>query len=465
MELSGLVSGLDVKSLIAQLMSVERMPVSKKILSQDILEKKSQIFSDIKGRLSNLENYSKELTDESSFKVFSAAYSEDSIVSAGASSGASSGIYSLVVNNLARAHTIGSDQQTDSTTALGLSGDVVINGFDVTINSTDTLEDIRNTINNTEDIDVTASIVDNVLRIKSNNTGATDMTFVDDAVEDTLTSLGILDGADAIKNEFIAARDASFTIDGQAVTNSDNIISDVIEGVTLTLLEEGSVDLTVSRDTGTIIGKIKDFVNQYNSVVEFIHENISEKKIIPAESNADKMVGLVSGDMSLQGIKTRLNTLMTDIVNGLDDDVNQFSRIGISKTEFAEGDGVESDVLIGKLNIDEDVLKEAINDDFDSIVELFTKNTGTEGLDDSEYGVAARVYDYMGTLTSTTEGMFTYKENSLQMEIDMIEDQIDSYNRRLELREANLKKKYLSMELALASMDTQSSWLSAQLGY
>jgi flagellar hook-associated protein 2 len=462
MNIDGIISGLDTESIISQLMSIERMPVVNKELKQKILIKKGEIYSDIKSRLTNLRDCANDLTYESKFNVFSTSYSEESIISASASEGAVKGSYNFVINNLARAHTVGSDQQADSETALGLTGTIIINSMSVSVGSGDSLENIKNNINNTDDIGVTATIVDNVLRLKMNETGATEIALSETG--DVATSLGILESGN-FKNEFVAAADASFTIDGQQVLSSSNTISDLIDGVTITLLKEDSVTLNVDRDKSEIINNIREFVEQYNSTVDLIYSKVSERKIVSPETEADKLVGLVSGDMTLQNIKFKLNMLMTDVVNEIDGEINQLSFIGISKTPFA-GTGVDnSDIIIGKLTIDEEALTEAIDSDIDSVMELFVKNSDIGDLTDEEYGVAVRVDNYVDSLINSVDGLITGREENFKREIDMIEDQIETYNRSLELREANLRKKFLLMEKAMASMETQSSWLQSQLLY
>ncbi|MBN2073590.1 MAG: flagellar filament capping protein FliD [Actinobacteria bacterium] len=459
--INGIMSGLDIESIISQLMSIEKVPVSNKELKQKILTRKGEIYNDIKSRLENLENFARTLTYESTFNAFKASCSEESVISATASGGASNGVYALVVDSLARAHTIGSDRQADKSAALGLSGTMVINGQGVEVESGDSLEDIRDNINATEDTGVTASIIDNVLRLKMTETGATQITLTETG--GVATALGILDSG-TFKNEFVAASDALLTIDGQQMSSSSNVIDNLIEGVTVTLMEEGSVTLSISRDTGSIIENIQNFVNQYNSVADLIYSSVSERKIIPAESEADKLAGLVSGDATLQNMRFRLNMLMSDAVTGMDDDINQLSFIGINKTSFSDSSD-NSDILVGKLTVDTAALTEALESDPEEVMELFNKNAGVEGLPDEEYGIAVRISNYSDSLANGVDGLITGRTAAFQKEIDMIEEQIESLNRRLELKEASLRKKYLLMETALSSMDTQSLWLESQLTY
>ncbi len=276
------------------------MPLANYELKKEIISQKTSIYNDVKSRINTLSSTANELTNESAFNVFTAAYSKESVVSASVGSTASSGNYNITVNKLAAAHTVGSDRQLDDESVLNISGNIKINGKDVAIGAGDTLVDIKNTINGTADIGVEATIVDNVLKLKMSETGITEISFEDDSATDVLRTLGIFDDLDALKNEFVTASNASVTIDGQTISKTSNEISDVIDGVTLTLIKEDTVTLTVNRDNSSITTKIQNLVNQYNSVVDLIYSKTSEKKVNPPVTRPTGSRGLPQGTSFLK---------------------------------------------------------------------------------------------------------------------------------------------------------------------
>ncbi len=462
MEIAGYNSGLDVDSIVSQLMSIERRPIANYELKKQLIDKKTDIYNDIKSRIENLKTYASTLTNESTFNVFNATYSKESVISASIGSTASSGSYSITVSMLAKAHTVGSDKQTDDEASLGISGNIKINGKDVVITGTDSLQNIMDNINSTDDIGVTATIVDNVLKIKMSETGSTEITFEDDLSTHALRSLGILDTDDQIKNEFVAASNSEIIIDGQTIEKSTNDINDVIEGVTLTLVKEDTATLTISRNNSSIISNIQNFVNQYNSVVDYVYSQTSERKVISPETDADYYKGLISGDSFLEGIRYELGSLMLNVVNDIDDEYNSLSKIGITKTAFVSNSN-NTDLIIGKINIDTAKLTEALNDDPESVKNLFIKNAGVDDLEEGDYGVAARVRQYIDRLTDLSSGFFATKSANFVSETKILEDTITRFNKRMDIREQTLKKQYISLETAMSSSDMQSAWLTAQV--
>jgi flagellar hook-associated protein 2 len=467
MQISGLSSsGIDVNSIVSQLMTIERKPLEKMELKKELTAAKSSIYSDIKSRIESLKGYAYTLTNESSFNVFNAVYSKESVISASIGATASKGSYSITVSELAKAHTIGSDRQTGIGVPLNFAGSIKINGKDITINLSDTLQNIMSRINSTADVSVNATIVDNVLKLKMNETGVSQISLADDPATHVLRSLGILvltGGIDVIKNEFVAASNSKIIVDGQNIEKTSNEISDIIPGVTLNLIVKDTVTLTVSKNNSSIISNIQNFVNQYNSLVDFIYSKTSEAKVVSPASQADYHKGLVSGDSFLDGIRHGLSTLILGVVNGINEGGNSLAKIGINKTPFSSGK-TNTDLLIGKLNVDTAKLTEALDKDFDSVKNLFIKNASTYDLEDSDYGVAVRIEKYIAKLTDLSNGFFAAKSTGFSSEAKILESNIASFNRRMDLKEAGLKKKYLALESAISSSDTQTAWLTAQLG-
>ncbi len=456
------LAGLDVKSIVSDLISLQRRPIGNLQSKQQVINARATIFKDIKARVDSLKTNASALNNAAAFEVYSARSSQTSVLTATATNGAANNSYTIDVTSIARAHTIGSDQVLSLSEGLGYEGTFKINDVEIVLGAEESLTDIMNKIN-AAGADVKASIVDNVLRLKSDDTGTAAAIRLEDAGEGRiLKDLGFHDEGSAIKNEFVAATDAVFKVDGQTITNATNTISSLIEGVSFTLLSEDTTTLTISRDTSAIVAKIQDFVNQYNSVMDFIHSKTSERKIVPAESQADRLVGLVSGDSSLVSLRFNLGRMMTDTVAGLPSGLNNLGSIGITRTGFTAGSD-NSAMNSGKLNIDSAKLTAAIENDIESVKELFIKNSGTEGLDNASYGIAARLESYVQALTGSNSGFFANKTSSFDNEVKMIQSRIDSLNRNIELKEVYLTRQFTELNRALSAADAQAGWLQTQL--
>jgi flagellar hook-associated protein 2 len=464
MYISGLSSNIDTTQIIEELMSIERSSIDNIKVKQNLLDKKKEIYNDISSRLNNLKSLASDLSSESAFNIYNVSYSEQSIVQWTIASNAAAANYSVTVNSIATAHTIGSDRKDSSTEALGLTAGVIkINGVDIEVNELDSLNSIRDKINNAEDANVRATVVDNVLRLRSVNTGAENQIQLVDG-NNILADLGILSSDSTIKNEFVAASDASITIDGQDITSSTNSITDVIDGATLQLLKTGTTNVSVERDTAAIAAKIKNFVNQYNSAIDLIYSKVTEKRIYPIESESDRYFGLVNGDVTLNNIKYNLNNLFTSGVSGLDESLSSLASIGITKSSFNGTTSDSTSMLAGKLVINDTELNEAIASDFEAVKNLFTKNNGVSDLEVEDYGIGVRVNNYLYNITNSTTGILKSKSSSFEKEISMFQKQIETVEARLETKEESLIKKFAAMEAAMNSSNTQLQWLQQLMG-
>jgi len=78
-------------------------------------------------------------------------------------------------------------------------------------------------------------------------------------------------------------------------------------------------------------------------------------------------------------------------------------------------------------------------------------------------GVASRLAGLCNQYTMGGNGLLAVAESSLDNQVRGLNSQIASAERRLEMREASLYRRFVAMEQALGRLQTQSSWLSAQL--
>jgi flagellar hook-associated protein 2 len=450
--IGGIVSGLDTYNLINQLMEIEKQPLKLMETRQRSYSHRKDLWNEINSSLLSLMTKAKELANPNIYTVKSADSSDETVLTATVESSAKSGIYEIEVIKLAKSHKVASDQQLDSSSALGLTGEFTIkNGTSeaiISIESTHTLSDIQDLINNEANLGVTASIVDNTLILKRNETGSTELTFID--TNGVLKSLGILDGTDAIKHELQQAQDSEFKIDNLTIYRSTNEISDVIEGITLNLKGTGTSLLEVKTNVDSIYQKIDDFVKQYNSTIELINARLSEEPVKEPESELEERQGLLRGDINLITIKSSLRNMIYDVVSGLDV-YTHLSHVGIETTSDDFGKS-------GKLVINEAELKEAIESNPEAVAKLFSADEGED-----KTGIAVKIEQQLNFLTRYGDGIITNKIKSLDTIIADYDKQIENFEYRLEQIEKNLWTKFTAMEKALNTLYNQSNWLSAQL--
>ena len=131
---------------------------------------------------------------------------------------------------------------------------------------------------------------------------------------DLLALLDLENGTDA--------QNAELTIDGVPVIRSSNVIDDIIEGVTLTINGPGEVVMDVTQDAEKAVTAIRDFVETYNDLMDWINIRLSESTTDTSSKSSSstkdddfyKKFGLLHGNSTLWQAKSQLRMLMTNPV-------------------------------------------------------------------------------------------------------------------------------------------------------
>ena len=646
---SGLSSGIDWRDILDQLKAVEYKRV-------ELIQDRRKTYTDrlsawqtINTKLLAFKTAAGTLNTAAGFNIYTTALSSNTataaedILSVTTNTDAVPGSYQIRVNSLAAAHKLSSYSYTSDTTALNLSGDLLVNGKTVTVSATDTLTSLRDKINavNTGDdpSQVTASIVhygttDHRLILTSDEEGAAGITLANGGAADLVGSLGLRDergvtgdrantsggvaitSATLIRNidgyttyqnndrifltgtstsgaavnttftirnsttvqELLTAiqtaygqvtarvtsdgrlqvvdneigdtqlvviatpekpalrfdadnnfgaissirtatvqagADASFTLDGVAVTRSSNTVDDLIDGLTLNLKKAASdttVTLTVGRDYEGIKEAISGFVTAYNDVMNAINAQMTYN------SDSGTTGGPLFGDSTLRAIKNDLVDLVIDRVSGVDADFSTLGLIGIN---------IGND---STLSIDDEKLQESLENNFYDVRRLFATDwsatngalsygyhttdtkagtytvritgtnpvagyfvtpgdatgngeyltgisgdakglmirysgtaTGTVGTFTLTYGIAELMDRALYHVTDSVDGTVSNKTETIQDQIENIDESIQRLEDRIEQKLARLEQQFIAMETALSTLQSQSSWLSSQL--
>lgn len=203
----GLSSGLDTNALINGLLELERQPIVQKEERIKVLQQKKDAWRDINMRLRHLRSTVQELYKKENMLSKQAVSTNTAYVQATAESTAVNGTYELKISKLATNHTVTmkSDIQTllgkSTTEAMGLTGNFVLNGVKIEVKSEDTLEDLRDKINNSA-AEAEASIIAGHLILKSKTSGlegALAMSYA--SGDDVLNTLGICDSEGSFYNK------------------------------------------------------------------------------------------------------------------------------------------------------------------------------------------------------------------------------------------------------------------------
>jgi len=299
-----------------------------------------------------------------------AAYvSNDDVFTATVADGTETGTYSVVVQQLATKHKIGSDTVGSKTGALGQSGSFTLQAADgtavsITMDADDSQTDLRDAINAQKSTSgVSASIVQvsdssYQLILTSNNTGqAISLT---DGGDGLLSGLGLTDSSGSVKNELVAVQNAIVEVDGVTISRSSNTIADAIEGVTLNLYTASpgtALTMEVSTDLSSIKSAITSFVDAYNAFRDFV---VQQQSVNSDGTKSDSAT--LFADSLLRQITQSVNSALNTTITNSDGSVLSLSTLGISFDST------------NNLVLDEDTLNSALTDNIEGLQKLLGLN-------------------------------------------------------------------------------------------
>lgn len=199
------------------------------------------------------------------------------------------------------------------TVTIGNSG----GSFNVALDlSTQSLDDVATAINNAAGLagsTVSASVVEveqGVFRLEILSGDATEPAFTDS--NNVLETLGVVEPTFVQVDQ--EGLDAEFTLNGIQIVRSTNNISDVIGGVTFSLLSDSeptaSTTITVTAAEGEAADRIQSFVNAYNETRNFLRQFASYN---PETQRA----GLLLGDSAALSVESSLSSLFSRRISTL----------------------------------------------------------------------------------------------------------------------------------------------------
>lgn len=342
------------------------------------------------------------LGSENSFDARSATLSADSGdtvtgLAVDVNSDAVNGAYEIEVLQLAQAMKV-SASAGSSTEVIGATGvlSVGVEGgtaVEITVTATTTLSDLAKAINAQSD---TTGVQASLIKLDSSTVqlvlSATDtnQTIVLSSVsgDDIGQSIGLTDNTGAFTNVLREAQPAIVTVDGATVTRDTNELTDVIDGVSLSLsgMSDGPTTLEITTDSSAVKTAITDFVDAYNELKQFILDQSAV-----GEDGADEDAVLFA-DSIMRMLDTTLKTLINAGSDAASGDITMFSDMGITWT---------SDGLL-EIN-DETTLNDAILSNLDALESFFETDFSTS--DDNLKLLANNTSRSVAfTLTITTDG-------------------------------------------------------------
>jgi flagellar hook-associated protein 2 len=381
-------SGLPIDSLVTAQMQAEQQPLTDIKTKISSYNTKLSAYSTLKSGLSTFQTAVTKLATAAQFNAQSVTASDATSISATANGTAVIGNYSVSVSQLASAQKLATSAFNSATDIVGTGKLTISFGTytaaaggnpasftansdksDITIDitsSNNTLAGIRDAIN-AKNASVSASIVNdgsgNRLVITSKDTGEVNSLKISVADDDgNNTDTGGLSAlaydplaSSNSMTQMVAAKNALLNVDGMSISKSSNTVSDVIQGVTLTLkaVTSTSNTLSVGTDNDTIQSSVQSFVDAYNAL------NTSVRSLTKFVSAGSSSNGVLLGDSTARNIMVKLKSMLS-ASSPTATTYKTLSDIGVS---------MGSD---GSLSLDSTKLQKAITNNVSDVAKLFS---------------------------------------------------------------------------------------------
>ena len=433
----GIGSGLDVNSIVTQLVAAARAAPDKRLAAASDKDNTTiSALGTLKSALSSLQTATKAMGSTGALGK-STAQSSDSTIFTASTTGGGSASYSVEVVSPATASKIASGNYANASASVG-TGSVTVSvgasSFTVsTTASANKLTDLVSAINGSADNKgVTASIVTDTngshLVLQSQKTGTANTV--------TLSSASSADGTSFISTSVVqAATNAELKIDGSTVTSSSNTVTDVINGVTINLVKASpgvTNTLSIAPNATAAASAVQDFVTAYNTALSTISGLI---KFDPTGAAN----GALLGDSTAQNLMTQLRSIVGGAVTG-SGTYNMLSQIGISSSKD------------GTLTLDSATLKNALSTDIGSVQKMFSAAGG--------FGTQL---SSLLTDTLTVGGSIDSKTQSLQADLKDIAKQKTALDTRMSAEQTRLLAQYSALDTMVATLKSTQDYLTQQL--
>jgi len=475
---SGIASGLDTENIIKSLMKIEQMKVDRQFQQKTLLEWKRDEYRNINNKLrtfreQNVFNLKLQGTFLGAKKVSS---TDESALSATASSNTLEGSYTVTINQLAKAASFTATPVENGLLSSGKTeASFTINGGEgtedvtITVGEDDTVASVVAKINANSSKSGVQAMYDknlNKLFLTSTSTGEKAAINITDGDEDLISNLGLTTG------NLGTGQNAEIIFNGATLTFASNQIS--LYDINMTLKKAGeTVDITVNKDVDSVVQQIKSFVEQYNAIMEDIGTKLSEKRyrdyppLTDAQKEEMKEKEIEKWEEKARSGLFRADSLLSSIFNSLRMTVGGVVETG-SKYKTLDSIGITTSSNWkdnGKLYIDEEDLSKALTEDMEGVMKLF--NNDSE--EPNAVGIARKLDEmllgHMESIASTAgRNVAGADESYLGREIARMEKNLDDMEDRLIRIEEKYWEQFTAMEKALQQMQSQSNWLAVQLG-
>ena len=498
----GIGSGLDLNALLSGLKTAEQMPLAAIQTKQTSYTTKLTAYGQLNNALGMLQTAAAALAKPELYTGVKASSSAADVLTANAGASALNSTYALIVTQLTQAQSLATTGFASATEKIGnrtaqstvtiqfgtifskvMDGDgkfplatpdpvtgkyssatftpnplpTGVAATEFKIDAGSTMTAIAKKINETADLGVTASIVNDGsalpsrLVLTSTKTGETSSMkiTVSGAVDDDLSKLLSNDPAGAGTAQLqqtITAQNTKLTVNGIGITSTTNTVAGAIQDTTLSVSKIGTTTLSVKQDADSVKTAVTTFVSAYNSL-----QGLAKK--LTAFDAASKSGAVLLGDSTLRNIQVGIRSALTSVQagDGGGSGLTMLSQIGVT---FEKDGSLAIDSTTS--NVASPVkLATVLGSNMSGVAKLFSGTGGVGG-----YG--AQLSALLTSYTSTTSGSLTAATKGINTTLDVLGKQYTATSERADATVARYKAQFTQLDRMMSRMNQTSTYLTAQ---
>ncbi|MDD4781369.1 MAG: flagellar filament capping protein FliD [Tissierellia bacterium] len=278
----------------------------------------------------------------------------------------------------------------------------------------------------------------------------------------------------------------TYTLNGVEATVTRSTANFNIDDMNISLNEkaknsinfENPATFQVNSNTEEIIEKVREFINEYNEIIDLIGKKTSERpkrEYLPLtpeqmsdmekdeieEWTAEAKKGALYGDSNMQNILNKLKNVM-------------FSKTSVSSLSLSDI-GISTGIMdrSGKLNFDEEKFKTKLEQNQNEVQALFTGRGKTDedisGISHQLQGILRANIGFSGTTgilidEAGLDNGLTSDKNSISLKMKEYDKRLKVLKKSLEEEKERYWKRFSALEQALNNLNAQSSWLTDMMG-
>ena len=485
MQLGTIGSGLDVEAIVKALVDADVAPKTNALNRKESgLQAELTAVGTLKASLSSLETSLTDLDDASAFDLLK--IDSPDAVDILQTGSPSVGQYSIDVSALASSQVLATGGFASPSTVVG-TGSLTFkigtpayasgtsgaySGFTadesktvtVTIDSSkNTLSGVRDAVN-ASNVGITASLVvdgsETRLLFTADDTGAGTAIsiFADDDDSSDTNNSGLSQLAyhyDSVADSFVfnsgkmsearSSQDASFTLNGLALTNSSNKIAGLVDGLDFTLkkVTTSAESILIEKDTVGIEAKVQGFIDAYNSYQTTLSK-------LTDYTNVD---GALSGDSTARRVQSAIRATTTGVLSLSGNSYTALSDIGVTSDQS------------GKLTLKSSDFQAALAANPDDLQRFFSGASVTSNLSDNTdaTGLADQLKSAIDVYINSSSGMLNSREDRIEDSIDDIADSRLDIIARMSSLEERYTKQFTAMDTLVGQLQGTSDFLTNQM--